>query len=137
MTPGIAALGCPTGKQKGGGKKMVKKKKSLAFTSHTMPQHERLAKGKRSIEEYISGKTSSIIDQKLQLIIKAIAITEMCRFGEKEKKHGVLCRSSEKWPSFVVEPQFVHNWKTLSRGRKLLLLWRLVIVNSAFAARTT
>lgn len=61
MTPGIATLGCLTeeGKNKKikmkKNEKKKKRRKGLAFTSHTMPQHERLAKGKRSIEECISG----------------------------------------------------------------------------------
>jgi len=58
VTPRIASLGCP---------RVREKKKISAFTSNTMPQHKRLANGKRSIKKMHQWLdfSSSITDQSL------------------------------------------------------------------------
>lgn len=83
MTPGTAALGCSTGK---------KKNKSLAISNHTAPpQCKDLQKGRAALKNAtVVGFSLFITDQRLKLIIKTKAITEMSRFREKAKTLGSL-----------------------------------------------
>lgn len=68
---------------------------------------------------------------------KAKAIIKMCRFGGKAKTWGSLPLwwKMEKFCSRAAVCSQLENTSILG-GRKLLLLCSLVIVNSAFAART-
>lgn len=77
MTPETAALGCSTGK-----------KKKACFQQSTPLHYKDVQKGRAAHQE--RDFSLCITDQRLKLIIKTKAITEMSWFREKSRTLGVL-----------------------------------------------